>query len=96
VFIATVGVNPTAGEFRSNRDWSAIKSEAGLLGSQKNYFRQANPPHEWFEPWHIGLKFLRVSYARGTATHIDVSYRPVTAMLRDDRTDPVEFRTMVE
>ena len=94
--VATVGVNPSAGEFKPDRGWSGVRSNDAWASRLRKYFRQTPVPHRWFEPWRIGLALLWMSYEAGTATHFDVSYRPTTAMSRNNMTDPVEFREMVE
>jgi len=94
--VATVGVNPASGEFRSDRNWNTFQSVADWKRRLKDYFSQSTPAHEWFEPWRVGLALLGLEYEDGTAAHFDVSYRPTTAMLRNPATDPAEFRLMVE
>jgi hypothetical protein len=94
--VATVGVNPSSGEFSPERNWSAVRTKGDWKKRLRNYFTGTTPPHEWFDPWRTGLKSLGVSYEGGTAAHFDVSYRTTRAMLRNDRTDTQEFRTMVE
>jgi hypothetical protein len=94
--VATVGVNPSSDEFKPERNWAAVRTKGNWKKRLKNYFINATPPHKWFNSWHKGLKFLDVSYEDGTAAHIDVSYRPTRAMLKNPRTDPREFRSMVE
>jgi hypothetical protein len=103
--VATVGVNPSSEEFRDGRNWGATKSMVAWKNRLKNYFNRcvptsladARPPsHEWFEGWRLGLAVLGRSYEAGTAAHFDVSYRPTTAMKWNRKTDPKEFRRMVE
>jgi len=94
--VATVGVNPSATEFQPMRNWNAIKNDADWVIRLRTYFRHAVPPHEWFGPWREGLEMLRVSYESGLATHLDISYRATTAMVKNPKTDRVEFRRMVE
>lgn len=99
--IATVGVNPSSSEFLATRNWDATKSAADWERRLTNYFNLSIygapvPPHEWFFPWRVGPDILRLSYEEGTAFHLDVSYRPTLAMLKNGNTDPVEFRRMIE
>jgi hypothetical protein len=94
--VATVGVNPSAGEFALDRDWADVKNTHDWKLRLRDYFRHDVPAHEWFEPWRIGLALLGVSYEEGTAAHLDLSYRATTAMLTNPKTDPAEFRRMVE
>lgn len=94
--VATVGVNPASGAFEAGRGWEDIKSESDWKRRLRDYFNHQTPPHKWFEPWRIGLELLGMSYEQATATHLDVSYRATTAMLRNPTTDRNEFRRMVE
>ena len=94
--VATVGVNPSSGEFRASRNWNTVQTPADWKRRLKEYFKHDTPAHEWFEPWRAGLELLGASYKAGTAAHLDVSYRSTTAMLRNEDTDHVEFRRMVE
>ena len=96
--VATVGVNPSSGEFKPEREWGDVESVKDWKERLRDYF-QLRPPqsaHRWFEPWRAGLKLLGVSYEAGTASHLDVSYRATTAMLKNPNTDAEEFRRMVE
>ncbi len=94
--VATVGVNPSSGEFRPNRNWNAVQNGADWKRRLKNYFSQSTPPHEWFAPWRVGLALLGLDYENGSAAHFDVSYRPTKAMLKNRTTNAREFRRMVE
>ncbi len=95
--VATVGVNPSSGEFTPERNWSDVRTLGDWKRRLKRYFvTSAQPPHRWFGPWRLGLDVLGMSYERSTAAHFDVSYRPTRAMLRNSKTDPAEFRRMVE
>jgi len=94
--VATVGVNPSSGEFRASRNWNAVHTPADWKRRLKDYFNHDSPSHEWFEPWCTGLELLGVSYTTGTAAHFDGSYRPTIAMLRNANTNHAEFRRMVE
>jgi hypothetical protein len=94
--VATVGVNPAATEFSLERKWAEIKSETDWIQRLKTYFRNPIPSHQWFEPWRVGLELLRMSYEMGTATHLDISYRPTIAMVKNPKADSAEFRRMAE
>lgn len=96
--VATVGVNPSSEEFAAKRKWPAasLKNRGTWKTRLKDYFHNAIPPDDWFEPWSLGLALLDCSYEAGTAAHFDVSFRPTKAMLKNASTDPKEFRTMVE
>lgn len=94
--VATVGVNPSSGEFRPDRNWNTVHTPADWKRRLKDYFNHNTSAHEWFEPWRTGLEFLGVNYQDGTAAHFDVSYRSTTAMLRNADTNHAEFRRMVE
>ena len=94
--VATVGVNPSSGEFRPDRNWNTIQNAADWKRRLKNYFNLSTLPHEWFAPWSAGLALLGLDYEDGTAAHFDVSYRPTKAMLKNRTTNAREFRRMVE
>lgn len=95
--VATVGVNPSSGEFKSQRNWGNVEGAKAWKLRLKEYFtNDAIPPHDWFGPWREGLALLDCSYQKGNAAHFDVSYRPTKAMLRNPNTDRREFRHMVE
>jgi hypothetical protein len=53
--VATVGVNPSSGEFRANRNWNTVQKTVYWKRRLKNYFNLPTPPHEWFGPWRFGL-----------------------------------------
>lgn len=94
--VATVGVNPSSNEFEESRGWAEATTLAQWKSRLYGYFNHQVPADDWFDPWRIGLALLGVSYEHGTAAHLDVSYRSTTAMLKNPRTDPDEFRRMVE
>jgi hypothetical protein len=91
-------VNPSSEEFAAGRHWPEAnkKNRKSWKTRLKNYFNHSIPAHGWFEPWRIGLDLLGASYEQRTAAHFDVSYRPTKVMLKNKRTDPKEFRRMVE
>jgi hypothetical protein len=94
---ATIGVNPSSGEFSSERHWGQIRTKRDWKERLKGYFNNTSPlPHRWFGPWKSGLQLLNISYESGRAAHFDVSYRATKAMIRNKSTDRVEFRRMVE
>ena len=94
--VATIGVNPSSGEFDQERDWASVTTTRHWKERLRHYFRNKVPPHEWFEPWRVGLSTLGLSYEDGSAVHLDLSYRATTAMLKNPGTDLAEFRRMVE
>jgi hypothetical protein len=94
--VATVGVNPSSGEFQPDRNWNTVQNAVDWKRRLKNYFNQSTPPHEWFAPWQAGFALLGLNYEDGAAAHFDVSYRPTKAMLRNKTTNPKEFRQMIE
>lgn len=94
--VATIGVNPSSGEFVPGRHWDEVLTQKDWKLRLKNYFKPPIGPHKWFDPWTAGLALLDCSYKEGTAAHFDVSYRPTKAMLRNKTTDHREFRHMVE
>ena len=59
--VATVGVNPSSGEFDPTRSWASVKTKADWKVRLRDYFRHNTPAQESFEPWRIGLALLGVS-----------------------------------
>jgi O-acetyl-ADP-ribose deacetylase (regulator of RNase III) len=94
--VATIGINPSSTEFDDARKWSPVKSKKAWKIRLRDYFKNPIPPHVWFESWRPALALLGASYKDGTATHLDVSYRATTAMLKNPQTNPTEFRQMSE
>jgi hypothetical protein len=94
--VATVGVNPSSGEFTEDRRWDEVRTKRDWKLRLRNYFIQNPPPHKWFTEWRQGLTLLDCSYEAGTAAHFDVSYRPTKAMVKNPSTDRAEFREMIE
>jgi GNAT superfamily N-acetyltransferase len=89
--IATIGVNPSDGEFRG-RGWPSTLDAAALDHRLTAYFKGQTPPHPWFRGWERALKLLDHSYYRD-AVHLDLSPR---ATVRMTDADPQLFRQMVE
>jgi hypothetical protein len=94
--VATVGVNPSSGEFALKRRWASVKTPKQWKVRLRDYFRHKVPPHAWFDPWRTGLAVLGLGYEDGSAVHIDLSFRATTAMLKNSNTDRDEFRRMLE
>ena len=71
--IFTVGLNPSADEFK-NRGWQDGISNESLANRLLDYF---SSPHDWFRIWSEALGLLSGSpnYARGRVAHLDVSPR---------------------
>jgi hypothetical protein len=88
---ATVGVNPSSGEFQPNRNWNTVQNAADWKRRLKNDFNHSTPPYDWFAPWRTGLALLDLDYENGSAAHFDVSYRPTKAMPKNRATfDPAK------
>jgi hypothetical protein len=94
--VLTVGVNPSSAEFTRKRRWQEPLKLPAWQERLVNYFNWPVPACEWFETWSICLEFLGLSYAAGSAAHLDISPRPTKAMIKNAKTDQREFRTMVE
>jgi len=45
--VATIGVNPSSGEFKPSRDWSSVRTQGAWKMRLKNYLT-AETPHKWF------------------------------------------------
>jgi hypothetical protein len=76
--VVTVGLNPSIGEFAPHREWPDSIADLALKTRLQNYFLQNFQPHPFFNPWTEALQFLTpcISYASGTAAHLDLSPRP--------------------
>ena len=74
--VATIGVSPSSGEFAPHGRWSGVDTPQKWKQRLRDYFKNAVPAQEWFEPWRIRLEFLGVSYGSGAAAHFGLSYRP--------------------
>ena len=62
---ATVGLNPSAGEFSKRRKWGPEYGELSrLLKRCRNYFENPGfvPAHPWFQVWEDFLGDIGVSY----------------------------------
>ena len=74
---ATVGVNPSAKEFSSNRKWSDEYIEPNrLLERCRSYFQEpfGVQSHNWFEVWKDFLMKIGLSYnVEPKAVHFDLS-----------------------
>jgi len=77
--MATVGINPSAGEFSKHRKWGPEYGELNrLLERCRNYFDKPAgiPPHPWFWAWENFLDEIGVSYQTSPrAVHLDFSPR---------------------
>ena len=77
--VATVGVNPSPGEFEGGRPTVPLPTPAHL-GRLITYFSNpAIPPHPWFDPWEDALNLIGRSY-RTDAVHLDISPRATEPM----------------
>jgi hypothetical protein len=78
--VLTIGVNPSAGEFRG-RDWPSGLTESELAFRLTTYFENEKiKPHPWFRTWERGLRRLGYSYLDGHAAHTDISPRVTVSM----------------
>jgi hypothetical protein len=78
--IATIGVNPSATEFGSNRWSRKIDVASDLDAVLVQYFNDPSaPPHPWFSGWSNVLRMLGHSYSTD-AVHLDLSPRATKAM----------------
>jgi hypothetical protein len=75
--VITVGLNPSATEFKSDRLWSPVLGHVALTERCRDYFSAKAPcrSHAWFKPWSDGLTSIGVSYEDGSAVHLDLSPR---------------------
>lgn len=80
---ATGGVNPSATEFSSYRQWNIEDDVKQLIERCKNYF--ANPfgisSHPWFKTWKYFLHGIGLSYSLPpSVVHLDLSPRATHSM----------------
>jgi len=94
--IATIAVNPSSTEFRKVRCWAEVRTDQQWKERLWRYFKHSISPHPWFDPQEQRLAEEFRSYRQGSAFHLDISYRPTIAMLRNPATDRREFVQMIE
>jgi hypothetical protein len=86
--VVTVGLNPSDGEIRG-RGWHQPISPAGIGERLLNYFNNnQHRAHPWFDAWERSLNEIGVSYAGGTAAHVDLcpwATRPMSSLPDHDR-----------
>jgi hypothetical protein len=79
--VITVGVNPSAGEFATHRNWPPQITPEYIRNRLIHYFDSTYaPPHPWFTGWSSALSVLNLSYITGNAAHIDLSFRPTKSI----------------
>lgn len=81
---ATVGINPSSGEFSEDRKWTSEYYELGrLLERLQKYFEKPAgvPAHPWFQVWEGFLDEIGLSYhASPRAVHLDFSPRATRSL----------------
>jgi hypothetical protein len=81
--VITIGLNPSADEFKSHRAWPEALTPGDLTRRLLKYFDRE--PHPWFARWEQGLSSIGASYRRN-AVHLDVTPRAtVSAATVPDR-----------
>jgi hypothetical protein len=71
--VLTVGLNPSNGESRAG-DWPREITASALDEKLLAYFEPGiGTPYVWFETWERALESAGVSYADGSAAHVDLS-----------------------
>ena len=92
--VVTIGLNPSDTEFHNDR-WAGVADLSAIEDRLRAYFSQAQvPSHRWFETWSQALSHIGVSYADGSAAHIDIcpwATRPMSSFQDHD-----EFTELVE
>ncbi len=76
--VLTVGVNPSASEFKNGCGRVEIEA-SGLERHLVNYFK-GGQTHRWFDTWTEALSSVGVSYRGGSAAHLDLSPRATMSM----------------
>jgi hypothetical protein len=95
----TVGLNPSATEFKAGRSWSTPLTHSALADRCANYFTRCAPcpPHAWFKPWSDALACIGLSYENGSAIHLDLSPRATRSVSSlETAADQSLFLEMVE
>jgi len=93
--VATVGVNPSIGEFLPGRRWPLALSAEDLTHRLVGYFDSMEPPpHPWFHAWEDALGVLGQSYRQG-ACHFDLSPRATRSLGSLDNGDAALFHRML-
>jgi hypothetical protein len=86
--VLTVGLNPSDGEIRG-RGWHQPISPASIYERLVHYFNNSEfRSHPWFDTWERALGQIGVSYANGTAAHVDLcpwATRPMSNLPDRDR-----------
>jgi hypothetical protein len=86
--VITVGLNPSDGEIRG-RGWPQPVTPTVIYDRLVTYFDNPQfPAYPWFNTWERALGELGVSYADGTAAHVDLcpwATRPMSALPDYDR-----------
>jgi hypothetical protein len=86
--VITVGLNPSDGEIKG-RGWPQPVTPTVVYDRLVNYFNNTQfRAYPWFSTWERGLGELGVSYADGTAAHVDLcpwATRPMSALPDHDR-----------
>lgn len=76
--VLTVGVNPSATEFKNGRGRVELEA-SGLEGQLLDYFKGVQT-HRWYQTWSEALSWAGVSYQGGSAAHLDLSPRATMSM----------------
>jgi hypothetical protein len=95
--VATIGLNPSDTEFHNGR-WDGVEGADRVAARLTQYFSNANvEPHKWFKTWSDALKHIGVSYASGSAAHIDVCPWATMPMSKfQDKQDKSDFTALVK
>ena len=91
---ATIGLNPSAQEFSTKRQWNNITNVTGIINRCVHYFESPSgvPPHTWFEPWETFLRKLGLSYYKVPRTiHLDISPRATRSMGTFQNTEQIDL-----
>lgn len=91
--VLTVGVNPSATEFKNGCGRVEIEA-SGLERHLLNYFK-GGQTHRWFDTWSEALSSVGVSYRGGSAAHHDLSPRATMSMSSFKDKETVKLFTMM-
>jgi hypothetical protein len=95
--VATVGLNPSDGEIR-NGHWPRSVDSPMLFRRLTEYFNNSQfPPHPWFDTWNKALGEVGMSYADGSAVHIDICpwpTRPMSSLINQEHFEKIVVQNL--
>ena len=92
---ATIGLNPSAREFSSNRNWNMTSDSNWRC---IHYFEEpfGVPAHPWFNSWERFLNDLGLSYLKSDVVHFDLSPRATRSVSSLQKEGVAEYRLFLQ